>query len=414
MSTQEPTREGYLSWIQSMSITAAAVEPSYWPPQNKSLVFDYSIPTHEVYKTPVDTAETNSRMMAHNGSAPSIFASARGRLDYSYHSNPVLNRQLLQDAILTRVVSGTGISSTDTTEDPKIVTPTPTPAEPKRPWIVFTAGAMGVGKGYVVTQLQQANLFPAQDFCKIDPDMLKSELPEMAGYLNVDKKSAATQLHRESTQMADVLFEHAIAHEIPLLVDGSLRDVGWHKYLFDRIHNDYPMYRIAIVHITADRDVIIDRAQSRALKTGRVVPLELLEDSMKQVPESVAILSSQADAVHVIANNEGQPLELVSSTSSAAGATPQWEDFAKCWKDEQVEEAKEEAAVDVGTCPRIQLPIVCMTGAFENEETHAAANAIYKKSYPNFCARCAVACDGQCGVCIHGTHVCSCDICKKP
>jgi hypothetical protein len=50
------------------------------------------------------------------------------------------------------------------------------------------------------------------DFHKMDPDMLKVELPDLRclAIARADRESAATKIHRESTQMADVLF--AIIH----------------------------------------------------------------------------------------------------------------------------------------------------------------------------------------------------------
>ena len=129
---------------------------------------------------------------------------------------------------------------------------------------------MGVGKGYVLTKLHERGLFPLDDYVKIDPDMLKSELPEMAGFLQADRASAATKLHRESTQMGDVLLEHALAHHCNILVDGSLRDVNYYQQLFDRIHEQFPRYRIALLHVTADREVVRERARQRAERTGRV------------------------------------------------------------------------------------------------------------------------------------------------
>ena len=120
-------------------------------------------------------------------------------------------------------------------------------------------------------------------FIKIDPDMIKGELPELSGYMRSDPESAATKVHRESTMMSDVLFEHALMDSLPMLVDGSLRDVEWYRGLFRRIRNEYPKYRIAIVHVNASRDTIYQRADSRAELTGRVVPRELLDMSIEQV-----------------------------------------------------------------------------------------------------------------------------------
>lgn len=287
---------------------------------------------------------------------------------------------------------------------------------------------MGVGKGYVLTQLHQAGVFPIQNFVKVDPDMIKSELPEMAGYLQAEKESAATKLHRESTQIADVLFEFALSKRLPILVDGSLRNVDYYQELFERIHRDAPSYRIAILHVTADREVIMDRAKRRAEKSGRVVPHDLLEESIKQVPQSVSILSKLADATHVIANNENKPLELVSSSyhdvvvSSSdesshdrldepiVSSNPTWEEFARQWKEEDDNATADAAAVE--RCPKIEMPICHMATVFDCAESHTAANNIWAQAYPNFCARCALACDGQCGICIHGQHLCACSLCR--
>ena len=149
---------------------------------------------------------------------------------------------------------------------------------------------MGVGKGYVLSSLYNSNLFPLDNFLKIDPDMLKTELPEMSGYLQVDPATAATKVHRESTQMADILLEHALLDRSNILVDGSLRDVDYYRQLFQRIRQDYD-YRIAILLVTAEPDVIHKRARDRAEKTGRAVPEELINESIQQVPQSVKELT---------------------------------------------------------------------------------------------------------------------------
>lgn len=481
---------------------AIATDPNSWPPRNTKISFDWTVPTHQVYREDdgddddddckventaingdgiqhaTSSSDENDRKNSWHGAASATtalvhfqnhifsptFASARSRLDYSYHTNLVYSRQLLQDAILERVVTAagttevlgstllksynsedlTGTMSTMKGEENSMHSPPDQPASPRqvqRPWIVFTAGAMGVGKGYVLMQLHQANLLPNfESFVKIDPDMMKSELPEMAGYLCADRETAASKLHRESTQMADVLFEHAVANHLPVLVDGSLRDVAYYQELFDRIHGEFPAYRIAILHVTADREVIMQRAAARAEKTGRVVPLDLLDESIRQVPASVEALSHTADVVHVIANNEGQPLQLLSSTIKieAKDATiftamsrlderPTWEDFARSWMyagDAVPEEDTADNAVAVSDdkdktyasatdrYPILSLPTVQMSTVFECTTSHAAANEIWKNAYPNFCARCCLSCDRQCGICIHGRHFCACTVCK--
>ena len=283
-------------WVLQLPDEKAS-KPESWPPKS-NYFFDWeNWSTSEAYHDP-----------QLRESAPK-FALARSRLDYSYHRNPAFTRQELQDAILSRVVSAAAAV---------------VPSQQGRPWIVFSAGAMGVGKGYVLSTLYKSGLFPMDCFLKIDPDMLKVELPEMSGYLRVDRESAATKIHRESTQMADVLFEYALLNRTPMLVDGSLRDVDYHRSLFKRIRSDFSEFKIAILHVTANSETIHERAKKRAEQTGRAVPKELLDASIEQVPRSVKLLMPHADIVFEISNDEGSPLHLVTPGVS-------WYDFARTW-----------------------------------------------------------------------------------
>jgi len=364
------------SWIQSLS---EVTDTQSWPPFNKNAEFDWSKPTNEVYASREEDSFTTT------------FSQARSLLDYTYHANPLPKRQLLQDDILRRVVESTTTSATD---DRKEIT-----EGQQRPWMVFTAGPMGVGKGYVLNELNKAHLFPINEFIKIDPDLIKSELPEMPGYIQVDPVTAATRLHRESTQMADVLLEHALAHNQPILVDGSLRDVKYYRSFLQRIRRDFLQYQIGILQIVASREVIFQRAKFRGEKTGRVVPPDLLEESIRQVPASVEQLSPLTDVVFTIENNEGKPLRLINNHTEK-DSTTSWNDFAKCWKQKQEHVSSKDIVSQMETM-------------YECSQSHELANQIWKNSYPNFCARCSLSCGQQCGICIHGRHLCACKECKQ-
>jgi ribonuclease D len=110
-------------------------------------------------------------------------------------------------------------------------------------------------------------------------------------------------------------------------VDGSLRDSGWYKEVFAKIRRDHPHYRIAILHVSASWETVKARAESRALKTGRVVPEADLRASFEQVPASVSALSPLADfCAHI--DNEGTP--TLSQTCQAgeceSNATGTWDE----------------------------------------------------------------------------------------
>mmetsp|Transcript_68329 Transcript_68329/g.192688 ORF Transcript_68329/g.192688 Transcript_68329/m.192688 type:complete len:506 (-) Transcript_68329:228-1745(-) len=295
-------------WVTTLGADSRAAEnPVSWPPFNEGHCYDFDLATITAYSVVGSDGAPHARF-------PQRYKDARGKLDYGYHPDMFPARQMLQDAIVSRC---------------EVSRESTLPGE--QPWIVFTAGAMGVGKSYVMLTLDSDGLFPMENFALVDPDKLKNELPEMKGYLERDPATAATKVHRESTMISEVLFEHCLSAKQNLLVDGSLRDVGWYTKLFQRIRREFPVYRIGIVHITASRETIINRAEARAKETGRVVPRELLEASMAQVPESVAALAPLADFVADVANDDGSPLVLqeLKAPGRPPGAPPSWEAFAE-------------------------------------------------------------------------------------
>ena len=67
------------------------------------------------------------------------------------------------------------------------------------------------------------------------------------------------------------------------------------------------------------------KIQARALATGRIVPVDVLEAPLEQVPRSVAILAPLVDYYAEIKNDDGvDDVELVKPVGS-------WEDFRKTW-----------------------------------------------------------------------------------
>lgn len=48
-----------------------------------------------------------------------------------------------------------------------------------RPWVVYTCGPMGVGKGHVLSWLSKQGLFPLEYIVHIDPDFFKRIMPEV-------------------------------------------------------------------------------------------------------------------------------------------------------------------------------------------------------------------------------------------
>jgi Zeta toxin len=423
-----------------------------WPPQNEQISgwYDWTQSTVQMYKALAATAASSAENKKNDDNnndesgglllvVPAPFQRERQKLDYTYHSRLIYSRLVFQDSILDQIRNGVANNKTITTTNNSTSNINDADRtrrqQRQRPWLIFTAGPMGVGKGYVLAQLKQMKVLDASDYLWIDPDMIKTTLPEMAGY---DITMAATLLHAESAIMADVLFEHALSYSYDTMVDGSLRNVSYYQQLLSRIRHDYAHYRIAIIHVTAAPETIRRRA---LLRSGRTVPTALVDESIRQVPNSVQALTPLVDAVHVIRNDDNdddssgtrrrrrrlqleksvlliRQREDVTGKMSIPAATmveiknPSWETFARSWQEESHLSREEDEEENENEPERHPPPIdVAMDDTFDCPDLHQIAAAIWQKSYPNFCPRCTICTDRQCGICRHGRHRCACQQC---
>jgi Zeta toxin len=244
------------------------------------------------------------------------YAHLRRTLDYSYHCNYTFERQKLQDAIIDSMLDAVLIED----EHGNVGT------VPTKPFIVFTAGAMGAGKSYTINKLVESGRFPLKAFVIVDPDEIRRILPEYYIYIEHNPERAGDLTRKEAGFIAEILTLAALQSGKNCVVDGSLRDHDWYIEYFARLRIEYPKFMQAILHVTAPREAVFARAAKRAEMTGRVVPEETLEKALRQVPESVNILKHHVAYYAEINNPPDAPdVELV----EPAGST--WNDFRRQW-----------------------------------------------------------------------------------
>lgn len=102
--------------------------------------------------------------------------------------------------------------------------------------------------------------FPLLGFVKADPDKIRRYLPEFHLYVDSDPEAAGELTHKEAGYIAEILVLAALHSGKNALVDGSLRDSDWYKTYFQRLREDFPLLRIAVIHVTAPRGAIFGRA----------------------------------------------------------------------------------------------------------------------------------------------------------
>ena len=265
------------------------------------VAFDYSRPTSDFYRV--------ASSKGHIGKYKHI----RATLDAAYHGTYSHERQALQDDLLDALLAGAG-GGKDV------------------PWIIFTAGAMGSGKSRTFDFLVEKRIIPLRELQILDSDVFKAALPEWHGYLQRDALSAGFQTRHESGYLLEIAQEYALQRRRHIWVDGSLRDGDWYEAEFKRIRRAHPDYKIAIVHVVANRAAVQRRVHSRAATTGRHVPEREIDDSIHRVPKSVRRLAPYLNFLAVIDNSAEVP-HLVEYCDEAAChvCLDDWEVFSERW-----------------------------------------------------------------------------------
>lgn len=296
----------------------------------------------------------------------------RPLLDYTYHMMYRDDRVILQDRIISDLCA-----SGQNQEDLLL------------PWVVFTAGAMGAGKGYVMQWLKDQGCFPLEQFVIVDPDHIRQELPEWQGYVLNDPETAAIKTQKEAGHIAEILGYKALRERWNVIFDGSLRDAEWYKLYFARLRHAFPGLRLMIIHIIAEREAVFARAEARGRATGRMVKREVLEQSMDAVPKSVEILAPYVDVAFRVMNWADKEPEL---TTEPTALNPPWGVpmstmyLAELWKpidvdgDGQLSQAEVLAAVALGKITEAVLDTVDVDGdgAITKDELRLAQERCFK------------------------------------
>lgn len=201
--------------------------------QNKKLPYDF-------------TRSTEDHHADSNGFNQGPFKDIRDSLDGRFHVRYSKQRQEFQDKIILNALA----------EHPECLAQ-------EHQWIVFTAGAMGAGKSHTVKYLHQQGLFPLNAFVTVDPDAVRQQLPEFPFILEQAPELAGELTRKESGMIAEILTKAALLANRNVLVDGSLRNAQWYRQHFAELRKQYPNLRIAILHITAPREAVFERALVR-------------------------------------------------------------------------------------------------------------------------------------------------------
>ena len=246
------------------------------------------------------------------------FITSRAGLDYRFHVRYSLERQALQDSIIRSMLSFEDMQTGRPEAQPEWLRKAKGSSkllrQPRQPWCVFTAGAMGAGKTHVMCALDRHGLLPLPRFVRVDLDRIRALLPETEGY---SKRVAGAMTQREAGAIAEIVSEEALSRGLNVWIDSTLKDADWWSQELQRVKRSYP-HRLCILHVTASWARVEARAERRAEATGRTVPPEVLREAFKQVPASVARLAPLVDECIEIDNDVSRQAHLKTATDVRA------------------------------------------------------------------------------------------------
>lgn len=158
--------------------------------------------------------------------------------------------------------------------------------------------------------MDQKGYLPIENFITVDPDAIRQAMPEWPGYVGRDSEMAGNHTQKEAGLIAEMMGYKALRNRSNVIFDGSLRDARWYTKYFLKLRDEFPGIRIMILHIYALRAEVLQRAEDRGKKTGRVIPPSVLIESMDAVPASVQALAPYADFVCRVVNSDGKEPEI--------------------------------------------------------------------------------------------------------
>lgn len=162
-----------------------------------------------------------------------------------------------------------------------------------KPIAIFMGGSPASGKSSFLRKYSPFLL--KEEILKIDADEIRAMLPEYEGW-------NACQTHLETKDIVNILLSNkniGIPCDFDIIYDGTMNSVKSYIPLMDILRKRG--YKIFIVFMdNVPKDVIIKRALDRYKKSGRFVPLEVIEDFFSKGKTAFNELKKDVDGYMLI------------------------------------------------------------------------------------------------------------------
>jgi len=169
----------------------------------------------------------------------------------------------------------------------------------------FLGGAPATGKSSLEKSGQV--VYP-QGILRIDPDGIKETLPEYNKMTENKITEAASKVHEESSKITKDVIKNAADMKMDSVID-TVGDGSFEKVAEKAQQQKDAGKRVVAHYVTTDVQTSLDRAASRAEKTGRNVPTDYIKEMHKEISTIFPKLANNNtfNELHLYDNNGTTP-----------------------------------------------------------------------------------------------------------
>jgi hypothetical protein len=168
---------------------------------------------------------------------------------------------------------------------------------------IFTSGAYGSGKSFVIKELSNLNKINLTKYVYIDPDVIRLELPEYEQLINTDPLNIYMLTNQEAFYIGELIKFHAMFEGLDLIYDSSLRNYTWFESHIKWIRNNFPKAEIIVINVHANWISVLERNLLRTEQSNRFIKLDTIRQSYFESLETHYKIKKIVDKNIIIPNN---------------------------------------------------------------------------------------------------------------
>jgi predicted ABC-type ATPase len=143
----------------------------------------------------------------------------------------------------------------------------------EKPTCVIVVGGGGSGKSHIYNTKVKPNLPDADSYAYLNNDDIKEMLPESHEFRKIDAKSTANRLHEESADITRLSLDFLTHNKKNFVLDATFSNYSSAVPKIEKMIKQG--YKIKLIGVTANRQVVEQSVKDRYERSGRYVPISI-------------------------------------------------------------------------------------------------------------------------------------------